>query len=199
MHQEKRYAALCDRVEEYKQKHMQTVDIDLRIAEALAKGLSITRVSIDIPCDVSTVYRSINRVENFLQGEDDEIDLLKASITISNALITGNWSQRSLLGMKLYDCFIALHQLGYNCIKGGEVKCYMPGLRNKKQRDAVLEELNKLTVLTDEEEPKNIKIFEFVEYTDSSYFFEFTEEAYPYYYPLYRLLGRHPQFLNLCR
>lgn len=78
------------------------------------------------------------------------------------------------------------------------MKKHMPGLRNKKQRDAILEELNNLTVLTDEEEPKNIKIFEFVEYVDRNYLFELTEGAYPYYYPLYHLFGRHPQFPDLC-
>lgn len=199
MHRQKLYAALLEHIEEYKCNHVQTIDIDLRIAEALSKGSSITRASIDAPCDISTVYRSIDRIEKFLQNEGGDIDLLNASITISNAFITGIWSHRSLLGMKIYDCFIAVHQLGNNRIKGSEVKRYMPGLRNKKQRDAVLEELNTLTVLTDEEEPKQIKVFEFVEYTDRNYFFELTEEAYPYYYPLYQLLGRHPQFPNLCK
>ena len=60
-------------------------------------------------------------------------------------------------------------------------------------------ELNNLTVLTDEEQPKNIKVFEFVEYKEHTYYFELTEDAYPYYYPLYHLLGRHPQMPNLCK
>ena len=198
MHRKKLYSALLERVNEYKHNHMQTVEIDLRIAEALSKGSSIKRISIEMPCDISTIYRSIDRIEKFLQNEDDDINLLKASITISNAFITGRWSHRSLLGMKLCNCFIAVHQLGKNRIKGSEVKRYMPGLRNKKQRGAILEELSNLNVLTDEEEPKNIKIFEFVKYIDRNYFFELTEEAYPYCYPLYQLLGRQPQFINLC-
>ena len=76
---------------------------------------------------------------------------------------------------------------------------HMPGLRNRKQQETILMELNNLTVLTDEEQPKNIKVFEFVEYKEHTYYFELTEDAYPYYYPLYHLLGRHPQMPNLCK
>ena len=196
MHQKNLYAALLERIDEYKHNHVQTVDIDLRIAEALSKGSSIKRVSFDIPCDISTVYRVIKRIDKFLQGEDDYIDIDDVEIAISNDIITGRWSRQSALGMDLYFCFLALHKLGRTHIKGSTVKLYIPRLRNKKQRDAILEELNNLTVLTDEEKPKSIKIFDFVEYIDHTYFFDLTEEAYPYYYPLYPLLRRHPEFLT---
>lgn len=192
------YEALLNRIDEYMQVHNLTVEDDLKIMKQLAEGHSTLRVSIDMPCARSTVYNSIDRVRMFLQDETTTFDLIKCSCVVSNALLRGRWSYRSAQGMDLYHAFIAMHQQGRNSMQRGEVLQYMPGLRNKKQQETILEELNNLSVLTDEEHPKSIEIFEFVEYGEHTYYFELTEDAYPYYYPLYHLLGRHPQFPNLC-
>ena len=68
----------------------------------------------------------------------------------------------------------------------------IPGLRNKKQRDEVIAELNALIITTAEEPPQTVKIFEYVKYEKAEYSFELTHQAYPYFYPLYEFLGRHP-------
>lgn len=192
------YTALIEREEEYQREHSQTIEIDLEIAKALSLGSSPTKVSIDVHCDISTVYRSIARIEQFLQTEPiDVINVLKRPFIASNAVTLGRWTHQSLIGMKLYFLMITLHQLGHNSVSCSEVKNLFPGIRNRCQREAILEELNTLSVQTDEENSKIIKIFEFVEYRDHTYHFELTEDAYPYYYPLYHLLGRHPQMPNL--
>ena len=193
------YEALLGRIDEYKRVHELTAEDDLKIMRQLADGNSTLKTSIDMPCARSTVYNSIDRVNRFLQNETTDFDLLKCSCTMSNALIRGRWSHRSAQGMNLYFAFIALHQHGRNSMQREEALKHMPGLRNRKQQETILMELNNLTVLTDEEQPKNIKVFEFVEYKEHTYYFELTEDAYPYYYPLYHLLGRHPQMPNLCK
>lgn len=191
------YEALLSRIDEYKRVHELTAEDDLKIMRQLADGNSTLKTSIDMPCARSTVYNSIDRVNRFLKNETTDFDLLKCSCTMSNALIRGRWSHRSAQGMNLYIAFIALHQHGRNSMQREEALKHMPGLRNRKQQETILMELNNLTVLTDEEQPKNIKVFEFVEYKEHTYYFELTEDAYPYYYPLYHLLGRHPQMPNL--
>lgn len=197
MDYKKLYAALSERRKEYEKSHAQTVDTDLKIMMALSIGNSIRKIFIDIPCDISTVYRSIARAESFLQNDEEIEDILDSSLIVSHAITRGRKSYRSALGIDLYTFLIIQHQKGYNSISGSIIKRYLPGLRNKKQRDAVMNELNNLTILTDEEEAKTIKIFEYVEYSNRNYNFELTEEAYPYYYPLYALLEKHPQFQNL--
>lgn len=191
------YEALLSRIDEYKRVHELTAEDDLKIMRQLADGNSTLKTSIDMPCARSTVYNSIDRVNRFLKNETTDFDLLKCSCTMSNTLIRGRWSHRSAQGMNLYIAFIALHQHGRNSMQREEALKHMPGLRNRKQQETILMELNNLTVLTDEEQPKNIKVFEFVEYKEHTYYFELTEDAYPYYYPLYHLLGRHPQMPNL--
>lgn len=191
------YETLLSRIDEYKRVHELTAEDDLKIMRQLADGNSTLKTSIDMPCARSTVYNSIDRVNRFLKNETTDFDLLKCSCTMSNALIRGRWSHRSAQGMNLYIAFIALHQHGRNSMQREEALKHMPGLRNRKQQETILMELNNLTVLTDEEQPKNIKVFEFVEYKEHTYYFELTEDAYPYYYPLYHLLGRHPQMPNL--
>lgn len=193
-------AALLDRKEEYQNEHSQTIAIDLEIAKAMSLGSSPTKVSIDVHCDISTVYRSIARIEQFLQTEPlDAIDVLKSPFIVSNAVTLGRLTHQSLIDMKLYFLMITLHQLGHNSVSCNEVRDLFPGIRNRCQREAILKELNALAVQTDEEDSKLIKIFEFVEYRDHTYHFELTEDAYPYYYPLYHLLGRHPQMPNPCK
>lgn len=71
---------------------------------------------------------------------------------------------------------------------------FMPGMRNQKERNRVLQELNDYVVITDDQPPVHLKIFEYVLYNEGEYSFELTEQAYPYFYPLYALLGRHPIF-----
>ena len=184
------FAALIEHEKEYRKEHFQTIEIDLEIAKALSNGASPTKVSLDVHCDISTVYRSIARIEQFLQTEPhDDIDPLKSSFIVSKAITCGRWTHQSLIGMKLYFLLITLHQSGCNSVMCSEVKRLFPGIRNKCQREAVLEELNALFVQTDEEDSKLIKIFEFVEYRNHTYYFELTKDAYPYYYPLYPLLG----------
>jgi len=102
MRREELHAVLMEHIAEYRRLHPRTLDIDMKISETLSQGDTITKVSINTPCDISTVYRSIIRIEKFLQSETDNIDVLKCNYTVSNALIQGQWTQRSLLGMKLY-------------------------------------------------------------------------------------------------
>lgn len=160
-----------------KRVHELTAEDDLKIMRQLADGNSTLKTSIDMPCARSTVYNSIDRVNRFLKNETTDFDLLKCSCTMSNALIRGRWSHRSAQGMNLYIAFIALHQHGRNSMQREEALKHMPGLRNRKQQETILMELNNLTVLTDEEQPKNIKVFEFVEYKEHTYYFELTEDC----------------------
>lgn len=191
------YDALLSRIDEYTRVHELTAEDDLKIMRQLADGHSTLKIAVGMPCALSTVYNSIDRVSMFLQDETIDFDLMKCPCIVSRALMLGRWSHRSSQGMDLYHAFIALHQQGRNSIQRAEALKHMPGLRNKKQQEAILEELNNLTVLTSEEQPQSVKIFEFVEYREHTYYFELTEAAYPYYYPLYHLLGRHPQIPNL--
>ena len=84
MRKGKLHVALMERIAEYRSLHPRTLDIDMKISEALSKGDTITKVSINTPCHISTVYRSIIRIEKFLQGENDSIDVLKCNYTVSN-------------------------------------------------------------------------------------------------------------------
>jgi len=134
---------------------------------------------------------------DFLEKESDTYDDVRSNtITMSHSISRGKSSLKSATAVKFSRLCFARHQKGYNCIENEIVLRFMPGMRNQKERNRVLQELNDYVVITDEQSPVHLKIFEYVSYKEGEYSFELTEQAYPYFYPLYPLLGRHPTFEN---
>lgn len=194
------YAALLENATAYKEMHARTADCDFRIMEALASGKNPIQTSMEIPCDISSVYRAKDRVLYFLENENDAYDDVRSNtVTMSHSIARGRSSLKSVTALKFSRLCFARHQKGYNCIENEIVLRFIPGMRNQKERNRVLKELNNYVVITDEQPPVHLKIFEYVLYNEGEYSFELTEQAYPYFYPLYTLLGRHPTFENLFR
>lgn len=74
--------------------------------------------------------------------------------------------------------------MGEAIVDGRTVHGFLPGLRNKGQRDRALKDLNALTVITAEVPAKTVKIFEYIDYIDRKYKFKLTNEATPYFCPI---------------
>lgn len=184
------YTALLENATTYKEMHARTADCDFRIMEALASGKNPIQTSIEIPCDISSVYRAKERVVHFLEKESDTYDDVRSNmVTMSHSISRGKSSLKSATALKFSRLCFARHQKGYNCIENEIVLRFMPGMRNQKVRDRVLQELNDFVVITDDQPTVRLKLFKCVTYKGGKYCFELTEQACPYFYPLYDLMG----------
>lgn len=61
--------ALEKHADGYRKKHPATADMDLPIFKAYCDGKSAVKISMDVPCAESTVYRAIRRVESYLEHQ----------------------------------------------------------------------------------------------------------------------------------
>ena len=177
------YNALLKNEAAYKDIHARTAECDFKIIEALASGKTAIQTSFEIPCDVSSVYRAKDRVVRFLEYECDSYDdIYSDTITMSHSIARGRSSLKSTTALKFSRLCFSRHQKGYNHIGNRIVLRFF------------LAELNEYYVVTDEQPPVHLKIFEYVSYAEGDYAFELTKQAYPYFYPLYMFMGRHPSF-----
>lgn len=178
--------------ETYKQLHSKTAETDLKIIELFSKGKNVVQIAVVVPCSEETVYRAKERVEHFLQDE-----LYRFTIKISDTFYLHNAVARgiyhlSLQSHKLYYLLVHAQQNFKNHVEGNVVHKYMPGLRNRTQRESTLLELNNLLIELDETPKRRIKVFETVVYDKASYHFKFTKEALPYFdkgYAFFKMLG----------
>ena len=60
---------LAAREEAYLASHPQTGELDIRIVRAYCRGQSVVRIGMETHCSESTVYRAIDRVRAYLEGE----------------------------------------------------------------------------------------------------------------------------------
>lgn len=178
--------------EVYKQLHKQTAEMDLKIIELLSKGKNVVQIAMEVPCSEATVYRAKERVEHFLQ---DELNKFKTKMSrtfyLHNAVVRGIY-HLSLQSHKLYYLLIHAQQNFKDRVDGNIVHKHMPGLRNRVQREATLNELNELLIHLDETPKHTIKVFDFVAYDNAKYCFKFTKEALPYFdigYAFLTMLG----------
>lgn len=178
--------------ETYKQLHKQTAEMDLKIIELFSKGKNVVQIAMSVPCSEATVYRAKERVEHFLQDEIYRFtSKISDSFYLHNAVARGIY-HLSLQSHKLYYLLIHAQQNFKNHVEGNVVHKYMPGLRNRIQRESTLLELNNLLIELDETPKRSIKVFETVVYDKANYRFKFTEEALPYFdkgYAFFKVLG----------
>lgn len=171
----------------YEHLHPKTTEIDIQIMKKFSIGKSMVEIAMEIPCAESTVYRARKRVQHFFNEELEVYkNTISSNIMIHNAIVRGRMNL-SLNAHKLYLMCIERFQNFQDRIHRQSVHQYMQGLNNKSQRDRIINELNALTVITAEDPPRKVKIFEFVKYVDCEYIFELTEEAKPYFDILYGL------------
>ena len=60
---------ITTREEAYRASHPQTGEMDIRIVRAYCQGQSVVRIGMETHCSESTVYRAIDRVRAYLEGE----------------------------------------------------------------------------------------------------------------------------------
>ena len=60
---------LAAKEEAYLASHPQTGELDIRIVRAYCRGQSVVRIGMETHCSESTVYRAIDRVRAYLEGE----------------------------------------------------------------------------------------------------------------------------------
>ena len=191
MHAKELFRELYPNYETYKQLHSQTAETDLKIVELFSKGKNSVQLAMLVPCSEATVYRAKERVEHFLQDE-----LYRFARKISDTFYLHNAVARSIYHLslqshKLFYLLIHAQQNFKDHVEGNMVHKYMPGLRNRKQRESTLPELNNLLIELDETPKRSIKVFETVIYDKASYRFKFTKEALPYFdkgYAFFKML-----------
>lgn len=178
--------------EVYKELHARTADSDLKITQLFANGKNAVQISMAVPCAESTVYRTRERVTRFLH---DELPRHRNTISdtsyIHNSVARGTY-HLNLQSYKLYYLIIHAQQHFKDHVEGKMVHAYVPGLRNRNQREVALLEMNELVVVLDENPKRNLKVFEFVAYDQAKYYFKFTKDALPYYdrgYAFLKMIG----------
>ena len=176
----------------YKQLHNQTAEMDLKIIELFTKGKNAVQIAMAIPCSEATVYRAKERVERFLQEKlPRSRNIISDTFYLHNSVARGIY-HLNLQSHKLYYLLIHAQQNFRDRVDGNVVHQYIPGLRNRMQRESTLLELNELLIVLDETPKHSIKVFEFVIYDKAEYCFKFTKEALPYFdrgYALLKMLG----------
>jgi len=180
---------LLHNLDAYLQLHSRTSETDLRVMELLALGKNPVQVSMEIPCAEATVYRSRKRVEVFLRDElPKSVESKSNTFYIHNAIAQGIQTPVSVHSYKLYYLLIIAHQTFKDHVDGKSVHKHLPRLKSLAQREETLRELNDFSVIPNEEPKHTIKVFEFVRYDKSAYFFKLTKDALPYYDKFYCLL-----------
>ena len=183
------YTNLLNNLDAYLQLHGRTSDTDLKVMELLAFGKNPIQVSIEVPCAEATVYRSRKRVEVFLRDELPRyVGSKNNTFYIHNAIAQGIQTPVNVHSYKLYYLLIIAHQTFKDHVDGKSVHKHLPRLKSRAQREETLRELNAFSVVPNEEPKHTIKVFEFVRYDGSIYYFKLTKDALPYYDKFYFLL-----------
>ena len=75
------YIQLQNSFEAYSKRYPNTAKRDLDIIKRLSDGFPVKRIASDMFYDQSTIYYSIERVENFLKSDpQDDIDLKESFV-----------------------------------------------------------------------------------------------------------------------
>ena len=183
------YSKLLPHWDVYQKLHPVTADTDLEAVRRRAHGESAAKVALEIYCSESRVHSATKRIKNFLSEE----------LPVYTRDIRGEFYIHRALALQVRNLSLAAHKLYYLLVysyqqyepyaKGKWVHEVLPGLRNKKQRDKAIAELNALSLCPYGEKESVVKIFDFVTYERGKYIFEFTSEALPYYDMGYAILN----------
>ena len=105
----------------YRSRHPATADMDFLIFRAHCAGESALRISLDVPCSESTVYRAIRRVKDFLSSQEEvPIWATVRQYAMEHEPNYGDWNAQSLLEM-LYVVYTDYNQIDIGCNKNGFV------------------------------------------------------------------------------
>ena len=53
-------------LENYRQTHPRTADLDIAVIKKFSSGKTAVQIAMEIPCAEATVYRAANRVDQYL-------------------------------------------------------------------------------------------------------------------------------------
>ena len=60
------FGDLLPHVQNYRQTHPRTADLDIAVVRKFAAGKNAVQIAMEIPCAEATVYRAVKRIDQYL-------------------------------------------------------------------------------------------------------------------------------------